>query len=115
MQITQKMGNKIITTITIICIIAVLIGMYNPFKDKILEARGLKENHCIKEESYYYRIEGWFIFQSKIKTSKENADGIDYKCIEWEEELIAGKSFLGQRLIHNKGNVSEKNTKTKSK
>ena len=49
--------EKIKSLITIICVILVLIdnlcklvliGMYIPFKDKILEARGLKENHCIR-------------------------------------------------------------------
>lgn len=101
--------------INLICIgivvIIVLIGMYNPFMDKIKEARGLKENHCVEEESYYYRVEGWFIFQDKIKTTEENADGIDYRCIEWEEEPVMGKSFFGQKLIYDKGSLIKEKKK----
>lgn len=63
------------------------------------------ENNCIEEESYYYRVEGFFIFSNKIETSMENSDGIDWRCIEWEEEPALSKSMLGQKLIHDKGMV----------
>lgn len=63
------------------------------------------ENNCIEEESYYYRIEGWFIFQDKIETSMENSDGVEWRCTKWEEELQLGKSMLGQKLVHDKGKV----------
>ncbi len=101
----RKATSKIKGLIMIVILVLVLIGIYNPFKDKILEARGVKENHCIQEESYYYRTNGWFIFSSRVKTTQENSDGIDYKCIEWEEEPLIGKSFFGQRLVHEKGSL----------
>ena len=66
-----------------------------------------KENHCLEEESYYYRVEGWFIFTSRIETTQNNADGIDWKCVEWEEEPTLAKSMFGQRLIHEKGASSK--------
>lgn len=108
------MGTIIKTLIMIAVLVLVLIGMYSPFKDKILEARGVKENHCIEEESYYYRIERGFIFSHRVKTTKENSDGIDYTCIEWEEEPSIGKSFLWQELVYDKGNTSYNIGKEKS-
>ncbi len=86
--------------------IVVLVMMYNPFMDKIREGRGIRENHCLEEESYYYRIEQGLLFNSRVETSEEKADDIDYRCIEWEEEIIVGKAFLGQKLIYEKGSLN---------
>ena len=68
------------------------------------------ENRCVQEEMYYYRLEGWFFFISQIETVEANADGIDYRCLKWEEEPSVGKTILRQRLIHEKG-FSEKESK----
>lgn len=80
------------------------IAMISPMWDLIKESR-LDENKCLEEEMFYYRIEGSFIFTSKINTTKENADGVDYKCIRWEEKPSMGAALVGQKLIYEKGNI----------
>jgi hypothetical protein len=91
------------TIIPIIVTIIVLIGMISPMKEKLIKARGVKYNHCLEEKSYYFRSEGGFLFTSKVKTTEEQADGLDWECLEWEEEPSVGKAVLGQELIHEKG------------
>jgi len=90
----------------LIIVILVIIGTIPSFISKVDESR-LKENHCLEEERYYYRITGWFIFTEKTKTTKLNADSYDYLCTKWEEKPSFGASFLGQKLIHEKGTLSE--------
>ena len=99
----------------IVIILLVLFGMYIPFRDKIAEARGVKDNYCINEESYYYRIEQGLIFSNKVETTKDMSDGIDWKCLEWEEEPSIGKGFFGQKLIHKKGCILPQSNETKVK
>jgi len=94
---------KWINVFYVAIIVLVLFGMYVSFMDKITEARGVKENNCIEEESYYYRIEQGLIFSNKVETTIEKADGKDWRCLRWEEEPLAGKSIFGQKLIHEKG------------
>ena len=80
--------------------------MYNPFMEKIKESR-LDKNHCLEEEKYYYRIEGGFIFDSKVRTTEDKADGIDYNYIEWEEEVSFEGIILGQDLVYEKGSLKD--------
>lgn len=92
--------------IMFVVVILVLVGMYQPFVDKLDETR-LRENNCLEEESYYYRVQSFFIFTSWVETVEHNADGVDYRCIKWEEEPSLSKVFLGQKNIHSKGFVKE--------
>ena len=103
----RKYKRDWINYIYFVLVIIILIGMYSPFINKIKESR-LEENHCLKEELFYYRINQGLIFSNKVITTKEKADDFDYKCIKWEEEPSFGRAFLGQRLIHEKGTLGEK-------
>ncbi len=95
---------KIVNIIIIGIVCVVLIGMYSPFMEKIRESR-LDINNCLEEESYYYRIEQGLIFSSKVQTTEDKSDGIDYRCIDWEEEVSIGKIILGQELVYEKGSL----------
>ena len=94
---------KRINIFYLVLILVVLGFMVKPFMNEISDSR-LKENHCLEEKSFYYRIEGG-LFTKKVKTNELNSDGIEWKCIRWEEELFFGKIFLGQKLIYEKGTL----------
>jgi len=102
----KKDKIRIKSWIVFIIVIIVLIGMYSLFIEQIKQSR-LSENHCLKEESYFYRIESGLIFSKEIKTTKDKADGINYICIQWEEEPSFGASLLGQKLIWEKGSLKD--------
>ena len=76
--------------------------MYSQVKNSFSE-----ENKCLAEESYYYRIEGGF-FTNKVETTKENADGMDWRCTRWEDEPSLAKSMSGQKMVHEKGTLGGK-------
>ena len=109
MIIKEKMNNKVkwkritVGMIYIIIIIVVLMTMSKIVIERIGYTR-IDNNNCLEEEMVYYIMEGG-IFVSKIVTTKENADGIDYRCIKWEEEPSFGKSLLGQKLVYEKGSL----------
>ena len=103
----MKNKDKITYGITLVIIVIVLIGMYNPFVDEIESSR-LDENHCLEEEMYYYRWVGGFIFDSRHETTKENADDFDYRCVRWKESPSMSSVILGQEMIHNKGSLYKK-------
>lgn len=65
-----------------------------------------RENNCLEEESYYYRIEGTGGLlggSRKVETTKENSDGISWRCLEWEHDTVG--VWTGQDLVWDKGNI----------
>lgn len=89
----------LIPVITIVLIVTLSL-VYQEFQKNIPD-----ENHCLKEESYYYRIEKGFIFSDKIRTTEDKADGLDWDCLEWEYPITLAGAFGGTDLVWEKGEV----------
>jgi len=103
-ELIKKVGYLKLINIVLIFVIALFL-IYTMIAE-VSKARGIKENHCLQEESYYYRIQKGLIPDHYIETTKENSDGYTYRCIKWEEKPELGKALVGQKLIYKEGTIN---------